>query len=139
MRDRLIELIENAHWNWVKDALDKKKINLCVSKSLNETIADALLADGWIRPPVKVGDVVWHLMTHYDGQKEIRKGKVSMLQQKADKSWKIRITVNSSVWDFTPNEIGTLYFLTREEAEKALKGGKDINVLCKTEKGGEQG
>ena len=47
-----------------------------------------------------------------------------MLQQKADKSWKIRITVNSFVWDFTPNEIGTRYFLTREEVERALKGGE---------------
>lgn len=75
----------------------------------------------YIELPCKVGDRVWHLRGWCDGSFEIAEGKVSMLQQKADKSWKVRISVNSSVWDFTPNEIGTRYFLTKEEAEKALK------------------
>jgi hypothetical protein len=74
----------------------------------------------WVRPPCYIGQEIWHITKHYDGRIEIGRGKVSMLQQKAGKSWKIRITVNSSVWDFTPNEIGTEYFLTREQAEKAL-------------------
>lgn len=122
MRDRLINLIDD----FCRDKYVEKYIPTQEAYHFfiaATAFADYLLDDGWIRPPCKVGDTVWHLMTHYDGQKGIRKGKVSMLQQKADKSWKIRITVNSSVWDFTPNEIGTLYFLTREEAEQAMKGG----------------
>ena len=85
-----------------------------------EEIADKLLAEGVALPPCYIGQEIWHITKHYNGRIEIRKGKVSMLQQKSDKSWKIRITVNSSVWDFTPNEIGAQYFLSREEAEKAL-------------------
>jgi hypothetical protein len=79
----------------------------------------------WERPPCYIGQEIWHITKHYDGLIEIGRGKVSMLQQKADKSWKIRITVNSSVWDFTPNEIGTRYFFSKEEAEAASKGGTE--------------
>lgn len=104
MRDRLIELISQVQY----------------MGGLEGNLADYLLAHGVIVPPCYIGQEIWHITKHYDGRIEIRKGKVSMLQQKSDKSWKIRITVNSSVWDFTPNEIGTKYFLTREQAEKAL-------------------
>ena len=36
------------------------------SKSLKTTkhIADKILADGWMRPPCKVGDTVWYLNKH---------------------------------------------------------------------------
>jgi hypothetical protein len=112
-REKLIELIADSKqmngWN-----VENKWGRI-------EDLADHLLSNGVIVPPCKVGDRVWHLRGWCDGSFEIAEGKVSMLQQKADKSWKVRISVNSSVWDFTPNEIGTRYFLTKEEAEKALK------------------
>lgn len=110
MRDRLIDI--------VKQSLIK---NIDYTNRLAENITDDLLANGAIVPPCYIGQEIWHLTRHYDGHIEIRKGKVSMLQQKADKSWKIRISVRSSVWDFTPCEIGKRYFFLREEAEKALK------------------
>lgn len=112
-RKKLIELIADSKqmngWN-VEDKWGRI-----------EDLADHLLRSGVIVPPCKVGQDIWHITKHYDGRIEMRKGKVSMLQQKADKSWKVRITVNSSVWDFTPNEIGIIYFLSREDAEKSLK------------------
>ncbi|MEE0896784.1 MAG: hypothetical protein U0L88_04045 [Acutalibacteraceae bacterium] len=77
--------------------------------------------DRYIKLPCKVGDKVWDLHQRYNGTFTIREGKISMITQKADKSWHLRITVNSSVWGFTPNEIGTRYFLTKEEAEQKLK------------------
>jgi hypothetical protein len=104
MRDKLIELISQVQY----------------MGGLEGRLADHLLANGVIVPPCYIGQEIWHITKHYDGRNEIRKGKVSMLQQKSDKSWKIRITLNSSVWDFTSNEIGTEYFLDRWEAEKAL-------------------
>ena len=104
MRDRLIELISQVQY----------------MGGLEGKLADHLLAEGVIVPTCKVGQPIWHITRHYDGRIELGEGKVSMLQQKADKSWKIRISVRSSVWDFTPSEIGQRYFLTREEAEKAL-------------------
>jgi hypothetical protein len=113
MRNRLIELLKKA---------DEYASGVCTDyDEAQEVCADYLLAEGVIVPPCFIGQEIWHTTKHYDGRIEIRKGKVSMLQQKNDKSWKIRITVNSSVWDFTPNEIGTQYFLTREEAEKSLE------------------
>ena len=112
MRDRLIELLRNSGASF--------------ERALPEEIADHLIENGVIVPPCYIGQDIWHITKHYDGRIEIVKGRVSMLQQKTDKSWKIRITVKSSVWDFTPNEIGTRYFLIREEAERALKGREKV-------------
>jgi hypothetical protein len=78
-----------------------------------------------IELPCYIGQEIWCVSEYYDGSFAIVKGKVSMLQQKADKSWKIRITVRSSVWDFTPNKIGESYFFSKEEAEAKMKGGAE--------------
>ena len=111
MRDKLIELIQTA-------------VGGC-AKHWAEIIADHLLKNGVIVPPCYIGQDIWQIKEYYNGRIEIRKGKVSMLLQKADKTWKIRITVKSSVWDFSPSEIGKRYFFSKEEAEKALaEGGK---------------
>ena len=69
---------------------------------------DDLIANGFILPPCKVGDKVWWLTTaNWQGTKwKIEEVRVSMLQQKADKSWKIRLTHNSSVFDITTDKIG---------------------------------
>ena len=56
-RERLVELIElsvppsSSHWA--------------------EVIADELLADGWIRPPCKVGTHIWVIPTKENGLPEI--------------------------------------------------------------------
>lgn len=117
MRDKLTELITNLA-NSEEPMVDGLEL-------WADSIADHLLANGVVVPPCYIGQEIWQITKYYDGLIEIRKGKVSMLQQKSDKSWKIRITVNSSVWDFTPNEIGTRYFFTREQAEKALAERKE--------------
>lgn len=76
----------------------------------------------YIELPCAVGDTVWWLTTaNWEQTKwKIVEVKVSMLQQKADKSWKIRLTHMSSVFDITTDELGKTVFLTKEEAEKAL-------------------
>ena len=121
MRDRLIELLRQIDFEYGEECVCASEDGYKGVPDFAKFFADHLLAEGVIVPPCYIGQEIWHITKHYDGRIEIRKGKVSMLQQKSDKSWKIRITVNSSVWDFTPNEIGTEYFLTREEAEKALE------------------
>ncbi len=106
-RERLIELLDGKSTDTPADV---------------EYVADHLLATGVIVPPCKVGDTVWWLTTANWQQTEWRivEARVSMLQQKADKSWKIRITHNSSVFDITTDKLGKSVFLSREEAEKAL-------------------
>ena len=77
----------------------------------------------FIELPCAVGDKAWWLTTANWQQTEWKteEVRVSMLQQKADKSWKIRLTHNSSVFDITTEDIGKTVFLTKEEAENALK------------------
>lgn len=113
MRERLIDLLEECR------SIDD------VGSDLIEKQADFLLENGVIVPPCNIGQPVWRLYKWTFKDAEIREGKVSMLQQKADKSWKFRISVNSSVYDISTDEIGKTVFLTKEEAEQALKGGAE--------------
>ena len=117
-RERLIELINNG-----TDGCRVAPTINGVRDSFAEYLADHLLANGVIVPPCKVGDTVWWLTTANWQQTEwkIVECKVSMLQQKADKSWKIRISHNSSVFDITTDKLGKAVFLTKEDAEEALK------------------
>lgn len=76
----------------------------------------------FIELPCEVGQTLWVVETANWQRTEwkVTEAKVSMLQQKADKSWKIRISIRSSVYDVTLDEIGKTVFLSKEEAEKAL-------------------
>lgn len=105
MRDRLIELIESArHWG----------------SNTSEEIADRLLANGVIVPPVKVGDIVYSINRkplggHWDDNRYIVDG------------WS-EYQVCEQPFSLTLWECGWKgIFLTREEAEQALakmKGGE---------------
>ncbi len=106
MRERLIDILKNKPYGY----------------SSYEDFADHLLANGVIVPPCKVGDTVWlKSLNRQHTEWGIIEGKISMIQQKVDKSWKFRVTKNRSVQDYTVDSIGKTIFLTREEAEKALK------------------
>lgn len=124
MRERLIELLNYIPCKAESCAAvdggrcgDLDNLNRCQI----EAIANYLLENGVVVLPCKVGQKVWMLMLWSKSPAEIIEGKVSMLQQKADGTWKIRITRRSSVEDITPDEIGKTVFLTREEAERALR------------------
>ena len=68
--------------------------------------------------PCKIGDKVFYRC--WDG--EIKTGTISMLQQKADGSWKFRVSDRLGVSDWPAEDLGKLWFLTRAEAEKAVEG-----------------
>lgn len=73
----------------------------------------------FVELPCLVGDTMWYVRSW---SKEIKKCRVSMLQQKADKSWKFRISYpGGGVSDFTLDEIGKYVFLTEEDAKKRLE------------------
>ena len=68
-------------------------------------------------PKCSVGDIVWY--TYY--RKEPERCKVSMLQQKADKSWKVRLTPEGGgVFDVTLDNFNKYCFYTISEAEKNI-------------------
>lgn len=124
MRDRLIELIAEG-----RELCDQIPCEGCTRscKGLNDCIAkvqaDHLLATGVIVPPCKVGDTVY--MVTPGGK----------LHEK--KVFAVTTTVGLSLYDeirtsaiilcegaliFKDSDIGKNVFLTREEAEQALKG-----------------
>ena len=71
--------------------------------------------------PCSIGDTVWRLFSG-----EIEECKVSMLQQKVDKSWKVRISYPFYLTaDEKLDDLGNTWFLTKEEAEAKLKELKE--------------
>lgn len=74
--------------------------------------------------PCKIGDTLFRPLSW---RNIVEKCTVSLLTQKADKSWKIRLTSENfrTTFEITINDIGKTVFLTREEAEKALEEEKD--------------
>ena len=145
-RERLIELIEaGTRIAYDRSLEDVKRIvkenhhfNSATDRtvSVSEMVADFLLENGVIVPPVKMGDIVYidnaphnvvHITIEEDGisycakydcdeyecckecpfAKEISFGEVIMCE-------------GNEYHEFTASDIGKTVFLTREEAEKAL-------------------
>jgi hypothetical protein len=81
-------------------------------------IADHLLANGVIVPPVRVGQTVWGIR-NYHSIKHPQEGKVSEMYFTEDMRLLIKIK------HICIGEWGKTVFLTREAAEQALKGGAE--------------
>ena len=110
MRERLIEILNVPIYP--KEGVDPA-----------EVVADYLIDNGVILPPCNVGDVVWFIEPTDWLQTKWRCdcGKVSMIQQKSDKTWKFRISKGRSVADYAAERIGKTVFFSKEEAEKAVE------------------
>lgn len=77
--------------------------------------------------PCYIGQRVWNVQAVYKYEPEhkqlkvvdfeVKEGKVSMLQQKADRSWKVRITGEFGR-DYTIKEFNDKVFLTEADAVK---------------------
>lgn len=107
MRDRLIELIINA------PKLDCIKGGRANGKTYQtvQNIADYLLANGVIVPPCNVGDMVYYVSFG-----NVYKGKCHAITLKP--------TLQIHLYDFDGDNASypaSKVFLTKEEAEKALK------------------
>ena len=74
----------------------------------------------FVRLPLYIGQPVWKLQTWLRSPAEIIDSRVSMIQQKANKSWKFRISNKRGTDDFSEKELGKYIFLTKEAAEEAL-------------------
>ena len=104
MRERLIELL-----------MDSEAFNDADGKEDAKHIADHLLANGVIVPPCKVGDTIYALQKERSGHFEGNKYVVD-----DEGEWEVcEKEFNLSLLD----AVGEWIFLTREEAEQALKGG----------------
>lgn len=93
----------------------------------NEPIPDSSVCKdfknkaNFVELPYAIGTPVWKLVFWYNSPPEIMEGKVSMIQQKADRSWKIRVSVPKR-WtdDYKEEDFGKYVFLSKEAAEIAL-------------------
>ena len=111
MRDRLIELL--------LDGVTFTDSYKQPARMQAEYVADHLLANGVIVPPVKVGLTVYFIDHDFD---VVFKGKLVSYSLDAAHLWfNCHYESGLNMWH-TIERFGKDVFLTREEAEKALKG-----------------
>jgi hypothetical protein len=107
MRDRLIELLYEANEKFADcDCSDDEAV---------EILSDHLLANGVIVPPCKVGDTVYRIV----GDGSILAWDIISMECFVDE---IGFVDDSDNW-IAFDDFGKTVFLTKEEAEQALKGG----------------
>ncbi len=97
-----------------------------------EVIADELLADGWMIPPCKVGTTVFQIVHLKDKTGFIVERKVvgfhigefpDIRGHKRGQYLIVHHDASNTLTHIDIKQIGKTVFLSREEAEKALKGG----------------
>lgn len=102
MRDRLIELLRET-FNYTR--------GVCIDfDEAVEINADHLLADGWIRPPCKVGQMVYQT----DGTR-IYESCITHIE-----IYSFATVFYTDGVTFDETAIGQSIYLTREQAERAL-------------------
>lgn len=120
-KKRLFELI---------DTFCKKEDVLKFNKEVLDKFADYLFADGWIRLPCKVGDIVYEVVAHYSYimPREVvgfHLGNFPALNGHERKPYLVCYDKTSRLLRHIPlDKLGKTVFLTREEAEKKLKEGE---------------
>lgn len=109
VREKLIELLKELETEKYLDTYEEQ--------------ADHLLANGVIVLPCKVGDTVYDIYeAKVNGEGEIRALKVTDIRIHLDKRSKAWLIIGG--YYFAVGDFGKTVFLTREEAEAALKEGK---------------
>ena len=112
MRDRLIELLKEAHESWLRYVDECAFNQTALSFSFEQMFADHLLAEGIIVPPCKVGDRIYYI----DSTNFIDCEVVKQVSINHHGEWLVLLDHSCIGFD----EIGKTIFLTQSEAEKAL-------------------
>lgn len=121
MRDRLIELIEEAHRSWL-EYVDECAFNqTALSFTFEQMLADHLLAEGVIVPPCKMGQTVYCVWQYSDFAKE----EPPFIKEARVVAWVIDEGVPKVVTEDYGEMTDSWHQLlavgfTKEEAEKAL-------------------
>lgn len=120
MRDRIVELIKQIQFDFDEECVACIENGYKAQPMLEEFFADHLIANGVIVSPMKLGQICFEPL---GWRSEVDECRVSSITQKADGTFKIRLTNLriKSVFEITPDKIGKTVFLTKEEAEKVLK------------------
>ena len=127
-RDRLIELIGKELLDYASWDTEMALAGNYTMPSVEEVIADKILKDGWIRPPCKVGQTVYIVDEGDEGTEPyVLDIIVTAIGYDIAGFW---ITMNLPLGlkqsaHIGERSFGKTVFLTREEAEQALKGGAE--------------
>lgn len=115
-REILIEILNNTR-------IQSRTLAEIFYKSVIEKIADSLLDNGVIVPPVKIGQTVY-VIPKYNGNPYcgVQQDKVQMIGKT---SRGIHIKTRSKSSFNKTYMFGKTAFLTKSEAQKALKGGAE--------------
>ena len=113
MRDRLIELLEEAHDSWLRYVDECAFNQMALSFSFEQMVAEHLLANGIVVPPCKVGQTVYVIDT---AKEEIVERKVTEIRQN---EWET-VYIHSFGFGYPESLLGKTVFITKEQAEKAL-------------------
>ena len=133
-RERLVELLDNGSLDYSSYSTEMALSGNYEMESIGQFLADKILADGWMRPPCKVGDKVYVIepCNCYNNYSEYDK-----CRHRRTKATKWLDMVRVPTKHYTKclklferpfkveylNKIGKTVFLSREEAEAKLKGG----------------
>lgn len=133
MRDRLIELIASKVCEDYSPSCDEYVPHSCEKCYANScrigAIADHLIENGVIVPPCEVGDIVY--MVTPGGrihEKEVLGSASVVGLNLRDEIWMKHSFTCESALVFNEDDIGKTVFLTREEAERALKGEHNAEI-----------
>lgn len=120
-RERLAELLNNH-------CAVGYEGNECTNRftdDCGECLADYILADGWIRPPCKVGDTLYRIIKMSTGidRKIIntKSGGIITPCEPTIKKFIRTVTVTKNNYLDCCEKFGITVFASREEAEKALR------------------
>ena len=111
-KERLVDLHVEAvaAWDTYLDMCEEQDVE--PEKTFDEFVADYLLANGVIVPPCKVGDTVYVNIFGVETV-ELKVQSIEIMQSKT--------VFHCGGIAFEDDEFGKTVFLTREEAEKALR------------------
>ena len=109
MRNRLIESL-------FKTGMVENRIRCSI-------IADEILADGWVRPPCKVGDTVYVISRYYTGFWKIYKCNIDSITIYEKNTFLSMSAKGKYTFGEEVSQIGKNVFFTREAANQKLKGG----------------
>lgn len=117
MRDRLIELI--------KKGIDKHESTIeNYVHPVWKFVADYLIENGVIVPPCKVGDRLYQVTRNFISEFRVRFIEIATCENLFLHTDIISGIIHTGEV-FPASVIGKTVFLTKEEAEKALKGGAE--------------
>lgn len=120
-RERLIELLMQGDIAASKQGV----FNCCMCKREAEILADYLLSNGVIVPPVKAGDTIYEIHERRKGGEWVKIISERFVHGVEIYAGGCMIARCGSTISVFLSDIGKTVFLTREEAEKALKESED--------------